>query len=197
MITRAGSWSATKRSRRIALILLALIALIWIGYRNAANRCVGLPSFKEVPNDPVILLDQFKSYQKSRDVKARIKAMGYSARVAKNDFDSDFNLSQVVIYTSEFENRGIHGQLRMPFLNNRLAAASFYPSHFQRYLTLLNEEGIPLSLPMKGELPDREGVPMGRHRRVRIVYAQSWGVEWYDERLDREYEAYWAAMSSD
>jgi hypothetical protein len=197
-----GAPTACIRNGVLLLLVASVVVGLWVFDKVISHGWlyfVPTPSFRDVPVNRGRLIDSFESYQTIDEVTRILNARGYAVSTMGDHYDQTFDLRHVVLLAENFRDRSTIGELRLVFLNDRLMGVSFYPESLDLYLNQLGADGLRIQKPQAGELPNRDGLAIGEHTHLTLGIGpdERWSVEWYDRRLEREYEIYWAKLGSD
>ena len=183
--------------KRILLILVVGSGLagvvLWImtdlTFRGA-EYFAPLPSFRDVPQDPAMLVAGLYSYETVAKARRTLSARGYEMTILRDEQWSGVGIpiSHVVAIVERFVDHGHSGTLTLSFLNDRLGTAIFEPGDWRAYSSDLSREGIPS---VEG-LADR--IEVRPHVVLRPFHGEGSrrGIAYSDTRLDREIDIYMA-----
>ncbi len=137
-----------------------------------------------VINDPVGLIDGFKSYESIETVKQHCNSLGYDwiviedSKLSPGDKRPRFDI--FVVEINGYKHLKATGILRLKFYNDRLSDTWFYPEKHEIYLnTLLQERNI--------DLINVDEKTIGNLRIwKRKDYREKLYIGWLDIRLEQE-----------
>lgn len=179
----------TGRKRLIAVlgVVSVLAGLAWLSILALVRGPLyfaPLPSFREIPPDRTHLIGKFQSYQSKRETSEILGDSSYRwfedvAWTDPNPPPAGVQYEQIV--APEFQDLGFVGNLRLTFVNNRLASAHFSTAETADYLQALSDHhSVPLAVD-----PDRR-VAKGNLRIWHIGTRGGPFTVFSDGRIDRE-----------
>jgi hypothetical protein len=141
-------------------------------------------SFTDLSSEPVMLIDDLRSYARIEDVASHFKsrAVDYEVRIPPPrllDGRPPFEVATLIV--PSFTHYGLRGRLIVAFFNDRLVDARFFPTDLASYLREFSaREGL--------DLQPTAGVVRNKHTRI-WTSTDSEGsryVGWEDLRLVEE-----------
>lgn len=157
-----------------SLIILILLPLVFV------SELV----YSQTVNNPVNLIDGFKSYQSIEEIRQYCSSLGHKwmiiedSNLPKGDKRPKFDI--FVVEVKEFKYLDWIGVLRLEFFNNRLFGTSFYPEDYKAFIeNLLQNEKIDL---INNDKKIIDNLMIWKHKDYRgKVY-----IGWKDIRIEQE-----------
>lgn len=163
------------------IIFLFLLLVLSISCTNNANEPI---HNAKILNDPIELIDGFKSYQPIETVKQYCDSLGYpwevieDSKLSPGDKRPRFDI--FVVEINNFKHLDQTGNLKLEFFNNRLSSISFYPVDEIAYLRELSDKKNINLIDINKITKDN--LKIWKYRN----YKDKFYIGWQDLRLEQE-----------